>query len=80
MASLRVAVLRQIAHHQVVARLALQNLCQRVAADGGLDGVLHVGHVDLVAGGLPPIHRDVQIRLTQHAKDAQVLRFLSPRA
>ena len=57
MASLCVAVLRQIAQHQVVTLLALQHLRQRVAADRGLDGVLHIGHIDLVArrllGGPP---------------------------
>ena len=39
----------QIAHHQVVALFALQHLGQRIAAHGGLDGILHVGGVDLVA-------------------------------
>ena len=46
--SLRAAILRQIAHHQVVAFLAFQHLRDRFAADGGFDRVLHVGDVDLV--------------------------------
>ena len=74
MASLRVAVLRQVAHHQVVALLALQHLGQRVAADGGLDGILNVGHVDLIAGGLLAVHRQVQVGLADHAEQAQILR------
>ena len=52
MASLRVAVGGLVAHHQVVALLALQHLADGLAAHGGLDGVLHVGHVDAVARGL----------------------------
>ena len=50
MASSRVAVLRQIAHHQIVALLALQHLRQRVAADRGLNGILHIRDIDLIAG------------------------------
>jgi len=39
---------------QVVVRLALPHLRQRVAADGGPDGVLRVGGVDLVSRRLLP--------------------------
>ena len=77
---LGVAVLRQIAHHQVVARLALQHLREGVAAHRGLNGVLHVGDVDLVARRLLAVHGDVQIRLAEHAEDAQILNSLERRA
>ena len=73
MASFVVAVLRQIAQHQVVARLALQHLGEGVAAHGGLDGILHVGDVDLVARGLLAVHREVQVGLAEDAKDSEVL-------
>ena len=72
-ASLVSRILRQIAHHQVVALLALQHLGQRVAAHRGLDGVLHVGDVDLIARGLLAIHHEISVRLAQHAEHAQVL-------
>ena len=45
-----------IAHHQVVARFALQHLGERVAAHRGLNGVLHVGDVDLIARRLLAVH------------------------
>ena len=70
---LGVAVLRQIAHHQVVARLALQHLRESVASDRGLNGVLNIGDVDLIARGLLAIHREVHVRLTQNAKHSQIL-------
>ena len=73
MASLRVAVLREIAQHEVVARFVLQNLGEGVAADGGLNRVLHVGDVDLVTGSGIAIHGDVQIGLAEHAKHSQIL-------
>ena len=66
-----------IAQHQVIARLALQDLREGVAAHRGLDRILHVGDVDLVAGGLLAIHGDVQVRLAEHAKDPQVLDALN---
>jgi hypothetical protein len=58
---LGVAVLREIAQDEVVAGFALQDLREGVAADRGLNGVLHVGDVDLVAGGGVAI--DVTFRL-----------------
>ncbi len=70
---LRVAVLREIAQDEVVARLALQNLGQRVAADRGLNGILHIGDVDLVASGLLAVHRQVEVGLAENAKDSEVL-------
>ena len=76
MASLVLRILRQIAHHQVVARLALQHLSEGVAAHGGLDGVLNVRDVDLIARGLLAVHREVIVRLAQDAKHAQILNSL----
>ena len=46
---LGIAVLRKIAQHQVVALLTLENLGERVAAHRGLNGILNVGGIDLVA-------------------------------
>ena len=74
---LRIAVLGQIADHQVVALLALQHLADRVAAHRGLNGVLHVGYVDLVTRGLLAVHYQVQIGLADHAKQPQVLNPLN---
>ena len=66
-------VLRQIAHRQIVSRLALEHLGERVAAHRGLDRILHVGDVDLVTSGLLAVHSHVQIGLAQHAKDSKIL-------
>ena len=73
----RVAILWQVAQHQVVACLALENLGQRVAADRGLNRILHVGNVDLVTSGGIAIHGDVQVGLAEYAKDSQVLDSLN---
>ena len=64
---------RLIAHHQVVALLALQYLAYGVAAHRRLDRVLHVRHVDPVARRLLAIHREIQVGLADHAKHSQVL-------
>ena len=73
MASLRVAIFRQIAQHEIVALLSDQHLRQRVAADGRLNGVLHVGDIDSEARGLIAIHFEIQIRLAEHAEQSQIL-------
>ncbi len=73
MASLGVAVLREIAHDEVVAGFALQHLSEGVAADRGLNRVLHVGDIDLVAGGGVAVDGDVEVGLAEDAKDAQIL-------
>ena len=70
---LRVAVLGKIAHDEVVALLALQHLGEGIAAHGGLDGVLHVGHVDLVAGRGFPVDDEIQVGLAHDAEKAEVL-------
>src|SRR5258708_21709620 len=62
----------EIAHDQVVSSLSLQDLSQGVAAHGGLDRILYVRDIDLITGGLPAIHRQIQIRLTQKSKDSKV--------
>ena len=64
--------MREIAQDEVVARFALKDLGEGVAAHGGLNRVLHVGDVDLVAGGGLAIHGDVQVGLAEHAKDSKV--------
>src|ERR1035438_8222030 len=67
------AVLRLIPHHQVIALLAFQHRRHGLAAGGGLDGVLHIGHVDAEAGGLVAIHREVQVGLADDPENAQIL-------
>ena len=79
-ASLVSRILRQIAHHQVVTLLALQNLGQRIAAHRGLNRVLHVGDIDLIARGLLAIHRQIQIRLADDAEQSQILDSFDRRA
>src|SRR5262249_51339267 len=69
----RVAILGQVAHHQVVASFAVEHLAEHRAADGGLHGVLDVADVDLVARGLPTVDHQVEIRLADDAQQAEVL-------
>ena len=66
------AELRQIAHHQVVARLALQYLGKSVPSRGRIDGVLHVRHVDLIARGRFAIDYEVVVGLAGHPENAQI--------
>ena len=56
-----IAVPRQVARHQVEAPLALQHLGERVAAHGGLNGVLHVGHIDAVTRGRVAVHGEFRL-------------------
>ena len=62
-----------IAQYQVISRLTLQDLSERITAHRSLDRILNVGYVDLIAGGLLAIHGDVQIGLAEHAENSQVL-------
>ncbi len=52
--------------------LALQDLGESVAADGGLNRILHIGDVDLVAGGGFAIDGDVEVGLAEHAEDSEI--------
>ena len=70
---LGIAIRRLVAHHHVVALLALQHLADGVAAHGGLDGVLYVGHVDSKTGRLPAVDGEVEIRLAERVKELEVL-------
>jgi hypothetical protein len=38
-----------------------------------LNGILHIGYVDLKTGGLLPVHDEIEVGLTDDAKDAEVL-------
>jgi hypothetical protein len=69
---LGVAELREIAHHQVVARLALQYLGESVPSRGGINGVLNVRDVDLIARGLLTIDHEVVVGLAGNPKNSQV--------
>ena len=68
-----IAVFRRIADHQVVTLLALQDLADRAAADSGLNGVLHIGDVELITRRLLAVHHQVEIGLANHPEQAQVL-------
>ena len=59
-----------VAHHQIVTLLALQDLAHRLAADRGLDGVLHVGNVQAVARGLLAITSNSKVGLANDAEQA----------
>ena len=69
---LRVAELREIAQHQIVALFALQYLGERIASRGGVDGILNVGYVDLIARGRLAIDHEVVVRLPEHPEDSQI--------
>ena len=69
----RVAIGLEVADRQVVALLVLQNLRDRLAADGRFNRVLHVTHIYPVARRFPPVDAQVQVGLPQHPKQAQVL-------
>ena len=68
-----VTVLGEIPHHQVVALLALKYLGQSVASHGGLDRILHIRDVDLIARGLLAVHFEVFVGLAEDAKDSKIL-------
>ena len=68
----RLAELLLVARHQVEALLADENLADGIAAHCRLDGVLNVGGVDAEAVGLLAIHHDVNVRLTEHAEQAEI--------
>ena len=63
---------RLIAHDQVVALLADQNLADGLAADGGFDRVLNVADVDAEAIGGGAIDDQVHVRLAADPEDAEV--------
>src|ERR1039458_3426618 len=67
-----IAVRGLVAHHQVIALLALQNLADGLPADGGFDGVLHVGHFDVQAGVLRAIDMEFHVGLADHAEEAEI--------
>ena len=67
------AIRLQVAHDDVVARLALQHRADGLAADGRLDGVLHVLHVQPEPRRRLPVDLEVQVRLADDAKQLQVL-------
>ena len=67
------AVLRLIAHHQVVAFLAFQHLRDGLAADCRFDRVLNVRDIDAEAIRLGAIDHQVQIRLADDPEKAQPL-------
>ena len=50
-----IAVLGQIAQYQIVSPLFLQDLGERIATHGGLNRILNIRDVDLVARGLCPV-------------------------
>ena len=63
---------RQIAHHQVIALLALQHLAYRFAANRGFNSVLNVSHIQTVSSCLLTVHSKLEVGLADHAKQAEV--------
>ena len=68
-----VAIRRLVSHDNVVSLLAEEHLTDRVAAHGGLNGVLDVGHVNSKTGRLPAVDSEVEIRLAESVKEFEVL-------
>src|SRR5262249_1204278 len=69
---LRIAIGLFVAGDKIVTALALQHLRDGIAADCGLDGVLHIGDVDSVAGGGATVHGEVEIGLADYAEHAEI--------
>ena len=53
--------------------LAFDHLRNGLAADGGLDDVVHVGHADVPQRAFLPIDRQFEVRLSLDAIQADVL-------
>ena len=70
---LRIAIFWQIAQREVVSRFALENLGERVAANRGLNRILHVRDVDLVTGGGLAIHGHVKVGLAEDTENSEIL-------
>src|ERR1019366_962581 len=70
---LRVAISWEIAQREIVTRLALEDLSERRSPHRGLNRILDVGNVDLVARRRVAVDRDVQIGLAQHAENSKIL-------
>ncbi len=51
----------------------MQHLRQSGPSDGGLNGILNVCDVDLIARSLLAVHLDIEVRLAQNSKDSKVL-------
>ena len=67
------AVLRLVADDDVEALLAVDDLRGHLAADRGLDHVLHVGDIEAVAGDLVAVDLDIDVGLAQLLEYAEVL-------
>ncbi len=69
---LGIAIRFLIAHHHVVDCLSLQDLADRITADGGLDGILYIGHIDAVARSRQTVNGEIDIRLARIALKPQI--------
>ena len=68
-----IAIWLLIAHGQVVDGLSLQDLADRITADGSLDGVLYIRHIDAETRRRLAVNSDVEIGLARIALESQIL-------
>ena len=69
----RIAIWFLITHGQVVDGLSLQDLADRKPADGGLDGILHIRHIDAKPRSRLAVDGEIEIRLARIALQPQIL-------
>ena len=67
-----------IAKRHIVAGLALLHLGHSVCADRSLNRVLNIGDVDAPARGRVAVNGEIQIGLSDDAKDAKIVDALAP--
>ena len=70
---LGIAVRFLIAHDHVVDGLSLQHLADRITADGGLNRILNIGHIDAVARSCLTVDGEIDIRLARIALNSQIM-------
>ncbi len=61
-----------IAHGQIVALIADQDLTHRLSADRGFDGILHVADVEPESVSGAAVHDQIHIRLPAHLENTEV--------
>ena len=67
-----VAVFRRITDGQAELPVSFQNRGRHRSAERRLDDRVHVAGIKAVARGVGAVHRDVQVRLAEHRKRAEV--------
>ena len=69
----RIAIWFLITHGQVVDGLSLQDLADRKTADGRLNGILYIRHIDAKPRSRLTVDREIEIRLARIALKSQIL-------